>query len=366
MKPTQLLALCLMSLLAISCNEKKKTSKEFNPLDTVQVVDMPESNDPDFMIKDTEGFPKVKNLSNYKQTTFLFAPECGIPAGKNAIYCSTLGIAWDQISALFQSSYKIENEYIDLQLLDKSKWYVNSLKKGEYETTITVNAEQQKIAAKVKFNKALPFETVFDSSPDNDFTFNNSKVASFSASGGYVTYNNQIDILYYENDNNFIIKLQPKDPNHEILLYLPKQKPETLSQAFENFKALRKKGNRERKSNWRYEMILGDYIVIPKLSFNIESEYNSMTGSKIIAGSGNLPFEISEMKQQTAFMLDEYGAKIEGQATAEVATADEGRKDKPIPKKLHFNKPFLIMLKRKDSPNPYFAMWVENTELMQK
>jgi serine protease inhibitor len=72
------------------------------------------------------------------------------------------------------------------------------------------------------------------------------------------------------------------------------------------------------------------------------------------------------MQQQTAFMLDEYGAKIEGQATAAAAAAHETREDKPIPKEMLFNKPFLVILKRKDSPNPYFAMWVENTELMQK
>ena len=29
-----------------------------------------------------------------------------------------------------------------------------------------------------------------------------------------------------------------------------------------------------------------------------------------------------------------------------------------------FDKPFLIMLQRKDAEMPYFALWVDNTELL--
>lgn len=36
----------------------------------------------------------------------------------------------------------------------------------------------------------------------------------------------------------------------------------------------------------------------------------------------------------------------------------------PVPKKMFFDKPFLLLMQRKNAPNPYFVMWVANTELM--
>jgi hypothetical protein len=31
-----------------------------------------------------------------------------------------------------------------------------------------------------------------------------------------------------------------------------------------------------------------------------------------------------------------------------------------------FDKPFLLIMKRKDATNPYFGLWVSNAELMVK
>jgi hypothetical protein len=36
----------------------------------------------------------------------------------------------------------------------------------------------------------------------------------------------------------------------------------------------------------------------------------------------------------------------------------------PPPRHLIFNKPFLILMKRADAPQPYFAMWVGNASLL--
>jgi hypothetical protein len=35
------------------------------------------------------------------------------------------------------------------------------------------------------------------------------------------------------------------------------------------------------------------------------------------------------------------------------------------PKKLHFDRPFLIYLKKRDAARPFFVMWVDNAELLQ-
>jgi hypothetical protein len=57
------------------------------------------------------------------------------------------------------------------------------------------------------------------------------------------------------------------------------------------------------------------------------------------------------------FKLDRHGAEIF--SSAYVSPADGG------PKELHFNRPFLLSLKKRDAARPFFVMWVDNAELLR-
>ena len=59
--------------------------------------------------------------------------------------------------------------------------------------------------------------------------------------------------------------------------------------------------------------------------------------------------------QTIRFQLNENGATLRSEARLE-------GKGRPMP--AIFNKPFLIMLQRKDAKQPYFALWVDNVELL--
>jgi hypothetical protein len=80
-----------------------------------------------------------------------------------------------------------------------------------------------------------------------------------------------------------------------------------------------------------------------------------------------MPYEIIEAKQRIAFHLDHTGAIIEDESIMAADAAAEGAfEDTPLPQKLVFDKPFYILLKKKDNPNPYFVAYVQNTEIMMK
>ena len=70
--------------------------------------------------------------------------------------------------------------------------------------------------------------------------------------------------------------------------------------------------------------------------------------------------------QRTAFVLNEKGAEVESETIMAVTDSTSAVMERPQPKNLIFDKPFLILLKRTDSKNPYFAMFVANNELMEK
>lgn len=65
--------------------------------------------------------------------------------------------------------------------------------------------------------------------------------------------------------------------------------------------------------------------------------------------------------QSVRFRLDEYGAILKSQAAGVVKCAVKQRKK---PRQFVFDKPFLILLERKGAGQPYFALWVDNAELL--
>ena len=63
--------------------------------------------------------------------------------------------------------------------------------------------------------------------------------------------------------------------------------------------------------------------------------------------------------QNVRFRLDEHGAILKSEAAMAAEAADRRSLAQFI-----FDKPFLILLERKDAAQPYFALWVDNPELL--
>jgi hypothetical protein len=56
------------------------------------------------------------------------------------------------------------------------------------------------------------------------------------------------------------------------------------------------------------------------------------------------------------------GAELESEAI--IYTSEKIVAEKPKPKRLVFDKPLTLFLKKANSVNPYFGMWVADTELL--
>ena len=69
---------------------------------------------------------------------------------------------------------------------------------------------------------------------------------------------------------------------------------------------------------------------------------------------------ISKAIQWIRFKLSEKGAILKSEARIVIIPMNGE------PRKLKFNKPFLIYLRQKDGEYPYFAMWLDNAELLIK
>jgi hypothetical protein len=309
--------------------------------------------------------PEVTDLGSLKQTDFVITLENPISENKNIIYAPAFLYAWDKIKEELKYPIIVDSTHsIDFSLLNKSTSHQSSLTDNEY--TATAKIIDGVITAEAFFNKTLPFEKKLQVL-DKPINFDTAKVAAF----GMYYYNEDAikftQILYYKDDNNFILKLVPKDKQHEIILVKGLDKYQTLSDAFKLTIGLVTQGKKEQTDDrllWKYQIKQEDKFAIPIIKFNIETQYLNIEGQDF-STSGNKRYSVGTAYQRTGFILNENGAVVESEALVK-AESDSATPVISHPKKMIFDKPFLIMIKRVDKAYPYFVMKVANAELLMR
>jgi len=100
-----------------------------------------------------------------------------------------------------------------------------------------------------------------------------------------------------------------------------------------------------------------DELAVPDFGFDITRTYNEIENADLVVrnpkAEGTM---ITSAKQNIRFQMDEKGVVLKSEAAMVVTLG--------MPKNLVFKRPFLVMLKRTDAKVPYFAMWVDNPELL--
>jgi len=158
----------------------------------------------------------------------------------------------------------------------------------------------------------------------------------------------------------------PKDTTHKIIL-IKTSFPEntTFKQELEKFESNKKifEETKNEDNYWKYYYENEDKLIIPMIALHIEKNYESIEGTTFTAEKSS--HNLIKVYQRNAFILNEKGAIIETEAEiGDVET--EALPEEIKPKNLIFNKPFLLLLKKKDSSYPYFAIFIADAELLQK
>ena len=95
-------------------------------------------------------------------------------------------------------------------------------------------------------------------------------------------------------------------------------------------------------------------VQIPKFDFDIEHNFTEIENNL-----ASLVMGPAKAYQRIKFGLNEKGAVLKSEAIILIEELIMARR-------FIVSKPFLIYLKQKDSPYPYFAIWVENEEILVK
>jgi len=288
---------------------------------------------------------------------FLPTLESKLKLSKNSIYASTLLYAWEELKN--NTDGTIENfSNPELEYINKSLSYFQTLLENEYQTN--VNIENIGIEISSSFKKDLPFEYPMDLA--DTILFDSHKIKTFTPDFS-IDYNS-VKIKYYYSDEDFALQINPSDSLHEIILIKNDFEDNTTfkNELFRyNLLKDHAENNLESSEKWKIEILDNDTILIPIINFDLYSNYPNLKNTSFTID--NSPFSIEEIKQRIQFRLDQNGAIVESEFVIVAPSVDEVEEIKP--KKLIFDKPFLIFLKRKDAKFPYFAAYIKDSRLLE-
>lgn len=159
----------------------------------------------------------------------------------------------------------------------------------------------------------------------------------------------QIKVYYYNDENDFAIKLITKNNDEVIVIKNPKG--ETFEEIYNNIKG---KETADFNSD--------DNFMMPKIDFNVLREYNELENRKIETIDGI--YTIEKAIQSIKFSLDEKGGKVKSEAGMDVKF-ETTASDKKI-RNFYVDDTFALLLKESNKEKPYFALRVDDISKFQQ
>ena len=200
---------------------------------------------------------------------------------------------------------------------------------------------------KKEFNFLEPFSTAMGS-----MKFNNSetKVKYFGVdSSNNPIASKNVEVLFYNSEDDFAIKLKTKE-GEEVILYKTTGENNSFEENYEEVK--KKQSGYSGKTTFEKD----DMLRIPFIKVNAEINYDELCGREII----NSEYYIKQALQTIDFELNNIGGSVKSEAvidTTQKAITKNARK-------MIFDSDFILYLKEENKEQPYFALKVDNTDVL--
>lgn len=280
----------------------------------------------------------------------------------NNLWVGTLDLAWKDLEKKIGLN-KIELEGKMPQIandLNESTFSKEMLNPNDYKINVERTVTNgYKIDATL--NKELNFLESFDNFSDYKWTFGNSEeyIKYFGINNASPEeMNKNVEILFYNKLNNgsllsndMAIKLKTKEGD-EIILYRTDDK-KSFDEYYEDIKA------KTKNYKGRTEFSEDDELRVPYVKVNGMINYNQLYDKKIKNSKG---LYIYDVIQNVNFYLNEKGCNLSSKATMVTEYMGIGQDTKYC----YFEDTFIIFMKEKNSDKPYFALKVDNNDILEK
>lgn len=280
----------------------------------------------------------------------------------NNLWVGTLDLAWKDLEEKIGLN-KIELEGKMPQIandLNESTFSKEMLNPNDYKINVERTVTNgYKIDATL--NKELNFLESFDNFSDYKWTFGNSEeyIKYFGINNASPEeMNKNVEILFYNKLNNgsllsndMAIKLKTKEGD-EIILYRTDDK-KSFDEYYEDIKA------KTKNYKGRTEFSEDDELRVPYVKVNGMINYNQLYDKKIKNSKG---LYIYDVIQNVNFYLNERGCNLSSKATMVTEYMGIGQDTKYC----YFQDTFIIFMKEANSDKPYFALKVDNNDILEK
>jgi len=306
--------------------------------------------------------------------------------GLNVLWCNTFQLAWNELCVYFGEDVRLKVEPPMVPVLNEKLSTKEDIDEASYVAMAGIGKDdiigKIRKALEEKFKgqaspkllpdpkmlgpmdilayaylfKNLEFVTPFQSLEEG-IDFGEMKVAVFgieSYGPKYEAMGRQVLILDYTGDRDFVVELLSKSSEDRLILAMvqPGKTPlETINGVLMRV-ADRKPQQMEKR----------DCLLVPKMNFDLKRSYREIIGEALVNPKGTA-YIIGEAVQSIRFRMDEKGAVLKSEAAMVLGGAAPIEKE---PRVMIFNKPFLVMMMKKGRAVPYFALWVDNPELLVK
>lgn len=280
----------------------------------------------------------------------------------NNLWVGTLDLAWKDLEEkIGLNKIELEGEMPQIANdLNESTFSKEMLNPNDYKINVERTVTNgYKIDATL--NKELNFLELFDNFSDYKWTFGNSEeyIKYFGINNASPEkMNKNVEILFYNKLNNdsllsndMAIKLKTKEGD-EIILYRTDDK-KSFDEYYEDIKA------KTKNYKGRTEFSEDDELRVPYVKVNGMINYNQLYDKKIKNSKG---LYIYDVIQNVNFNLNEKGCNLSSKATMVTEYMGIGQDTKYC----YFQDTFIIFMKEKNSDKPYFALKVDNNDILEK
>ena len=271
----------------------------------------------------------------------------------NNLWIGTLDLAWKDLEEKIGGRIELEENVDIANELNNSSFSKDMLDENDYTINVTRTVTNG-YNIETKLNKNLNFLYSFDN-------FNNDYNYTFGKDGNdYIKYfginnaskedlNQNVEVLFYNGNNDFAVLLNTKEGD-EIILYRTDEN-KSFNEYYEDIK------NKKDNYNGSITFEENDELLVPYVNVNGTVAYNELA-DKIIKNTNGM--YISNVIQDVNFNLNESGCNMQSHATMTTEYLSIGSRY------FWFRDTFIIFMKEENSNMPYFALKVDNQDILEK
>ena len=334
---------------------------------------------------------KLPGIDAAKLTQTIVTPhlETGIAKGTNLLWCGTFQLAWNEACRLTGGDLQLADDPTLGRSLNKHTFNKDSLDESCYVAMAGFvkdnihDAIRKAIEAKFQgahkprlipdkarspngkdlvvyafLWKHLTFATPFERI-DDLLRFEGTLVPAFGISRYKKSLENlypQVSILDYQNEDDFIVELKTQSGGDRLIL--AKLKPNSnLGEILETVGKRIREGHTETAGT-------NDFLLVPRIKLDITKRYSEIENRRVIPKDPRISKDlyVTSALQNILFEMNEKGVELKSEAHMTLSCSKEARP--ALQHVMVFDKPFLILMQKRDSKVPYFAFWVDNTEAL--